>query len=226
MEVIILAGGKGTRLQTVVNDVPKPMAPINGKPFLTYLLNWITQYPVSSIILSVGYKASVIRAQYKSEYNNVPLIYAEEDKPLGTGGAIRLSLSKTTESNILIINGDTWFPISLNQLLSFHITNNSFLTLALKQMENFDRYGTVNISNKQIESFDEKKYHKKGLINGGIYALNKDKIDLEEFNESFSFEKEILEKSVKSGNIYGLTFNDLFIDIGIPEDYDKACKLL
>jgi len=226
MEVIILAGGKGTRLQSVVNDVPKPMAPINGEPFLTHILNWVTKYPVSKIILSVGYKAQVIRDRYKSDYNGVPLVYAEETTALGTGGGIKYAASFTTSNDIIVINGDTWFPVPLDKLLRHQVERGSILTLTLKAMEKFDRYGTVVLDGDKVISFNEKAFKEHGLINGGIYAINKAKVGFEILPEVFSFEQEVLEKKVTSGAFLGLVFNEDFIDIGVPEDYKKACDRL
>lgn len=226
MEVIILAGGMGTRLQGVVHQVPKPMAPVKGRPFLNYLLNWLLNYPVSRIVFSVGYKADIIKHHFGNVFNNIPVLYAEEQEPLGTGGAILNALKYTTDNDVLIVNGDTYFPVDIDRFLKFHTTAKSNLTVALKEMENFDRYGTVELLQDTIKGFKEKKPLKKGLINGGIYLVKKDFFKARHLPVRFSLEQEILEKEAGTGNLKGIVFTDVFIDIGIPSDYQKACEQL
>ncbi|MBP5590218.1 MAG: NTP transferase domain-containing protein, partial [Bacteroidales bacterium] len=225
MEAIILAGGLGTRLRDTVPDLPKPMAPINGKPFLEYQLEWLSKYDIKKIVLSTGFMADKISSYFGNEYNGIPLEYSIETTPLGTGGAIAYSLQKTSGKNVLVVNGDTWFPINIKDFLSFHKKLKSDISLALKRMTNFSRYGTVDLEKETILHFNEKKKCEEGLINGGIYLLNKrvfDNID----KSTFSFEKEILEKRSESGYIKGMIFDSPFIDIGIPEDYEKATLLM
>src|SRR4030042_1109725 len=129
MEAIILAGGMGTRLSKAIADIPKPMAPVNDKPFLFYLLNWIKNYPVERIILSTGYRAESIFEYFGSSFENIPLEYVTEEKPLGTGGAFIKALESIRGINILILNGDTWFPINLNEFYTFHLKNNNVFSL-------------------------------------------------------------------------------------------------
>jgi D-glycero-alpha-D-manno-heptose 1-phosphate guanylyltransferase len=226
MEAIVLAGGMGTRLQEVVSDVPKPMAPINGKPFLYYLLTWLKEYPVNKIILSVGYMSDSIVAYFGNSFCNIPIEYMIEEKPLGTGGAVRYSLQKSTGSNTLVINGDTYFPININDFYSFHMANHSLFSIALKRMQNFNRYGSVECHENTILKFNEKKPCSEGLINGGIYLVNRQFFESKLINEVFSLEKEILEKEAGSSNLKGVVFDELFIDLGLPEDYSKAKSLL
>jgi len=222
MEAIILAGGKGTRLRDVVADVPKPMAPVCGKPFLYYLFKWINKYTVSKLIISAGYKSGSIVKHFGNSIFNIPLEYVIEEKPLGTGGAVKYALQQTSGNDILIINGDTYFPIDLTKFLSFHIKSKSLFTIALKRMHDFDRYGTVECRDNTICRFNEKKFCKDGLINGGIYLANRQFIESWKLPGEFSLEKEILEKKAGTSAIKGFIFNDLFIDIGIPEDYHRA----
>jgi D-glycero-alpha-D-manno-heptose 1-phosphate guanylyltransferase len=226
MEIIILAGGMGTRLQGVVNNVPKPMAPIQGKPFLDYLLKWITDYPVSKIIFSVGHKADVIKEHYGNVFNSIPVSYAEENQPLGTGGAILNALKYTIGDNVLIVNGDTYFPINLTLFRDFHIATESNLSVALKEMVDFERYGTVSLAIDTVVGFKEKQPLEKGLINGGIYFLKREFLTAMQLPVKFSFEQEVLEKEAATGNLKATIFNDTFIDIGVPEDYKKACEQL
>lgn len=222
MEAIILAGGMGTRLSEVVADVPKPMAPVNGKPFLYYIFQWLKKYPVERFIVSTGYKSDSIVKYFENSFSNIPLKYVTEKKPLGTGGALIFALAETTGSNVLVINGDTWFPIDINKFYSSHILNKHLLTVALKPMRDFSRYGSVECMDNTIVRFNEKKFCREGLINGGIYLINRQYLESKQLPEVFSLEKEILEKESSSSELKCQIFDDPFIDIGIPEDYDKA----
>ena len=218
MEAIILAGGFGTRLKHVVSDVPKPMAPINNKPFLEYIFEDLNKKGVTNVVLAVGYMKEKIEEYFKYQYKNIEISYSEENSPLGTGGAIKKAVLKCREENIFIINGDTFYDVNLEKMRKFHIENKSSLTIAVKEMENFDRYGSLIIENNKIIKFEEKKPMSKGKINGGIYLIKKNIFQgIEE--ESFSFEKEILEN--EKTEKYAYESNGYFIDIGIPEDYYK-----
>jgi len=226
MEVVLLAGGMGTRLHSVVSDLPKPMAPVNNKPFLEYIFQWIAKYPVSSVILSVGYKSEAISNYFGDYFQNIPLKYVKDAKPLGTGGAIVYALKAAADSDVIIINADTYFPVDINELVNFHKLKEAKLTVALKTMKAFDRYGTVELIGDTISRFNEKQFCEEGLINGGIYVVNKDFVNSMSLPEVFSFEKEILEKQADSGALKGLVFTEPFIDIGIPEDYYRASEIV
>lgn len=229
-EAIILAGGFGTRLQTVVSDVPKPMAPINGYPFLNYQLNYLKYYGIKRAILSVGYMHESITSYYKNNFNGVEIEYSIEESPLGTGGGIRKAISLCKSKSVLVLNGDSFFEIDLHSFSNHHYTFKSDFTLALRNVDNAARYGTIELSvsgggrGQKIISFKEKNNEAKpGLINGGIYALNTDvflKKTKAEIN--FSIEKDFFEAKLNELDIYGIEFNNYFIDIGIPEDYTKA----
>jgi len=226
-EAIILAGGLGTRLRKVVKDVPKPMADINGKPFLWYLLNYLNNQGIEKVILSVGYKYEIIKSYFGDKFKNLKIIYSIEKELLGTGGAIKKALSLVEGDEAFVLNGDTFFDIDLNNFYNLHKNKKSILSIALKYMCNFSRYGRVLINeNNKIIAFEEKKFYKEGYINGGIYILKKDIFkgtELESKNK-FSLEKDLLENYYKVSNFYGFPFNAFFIDIGIPEDYE-ICKI-
>ncbi len=230
-EAIILAGGFGTRLRSVVSDQPKCMAPVNGKPFLFYLINFLQAGGVEKFILSVGYLHESIEDYLQENYSPLDYKISLESEPLGTGGAIKLACEKSVEQNVLACNGDTLFKINLRELTDFHKTKNSACSLSLKPMENFDRYGIVELNeNDSIKSFKEKKFYTSGLINGGVYALNVGSFKNENLPEKFSFEKDYLEKNVSSTSnpqkLFGIVQDKYFIDIGIPEDYERAQKEL
>lgn len=224
-DAIILAGGLGTRLRSVVPELPKCMAPVNGKPFLHYVIQYLQKEGIKNFIFSLGYKHEYISEWLAFNYD--PSIYSTivEEEPLGTGGAILKSCNAIHHDNVFITNGDTMFTISLPTLSKMHIENQAACTLALKPMSNFDRYGVVTTNaNQQITSFKEKMFYKEGLINGGLYALNVTSFKQYNWPEKFSFEKNYLEKSIDSKSLYGFKEDAYFIDIGIPEDFQRVQK--
>ncbi|NUM31644.1 MAG: NTP transferase domain-containing protein [Bacteroidetes bacterium] len=222
-DTIILAGGLGTRLQSIVKDVPKPMALIAGKPFLYWLLKYLSAFYPSKIILSTGYLNHTVKNYFKNTFDNIKIAYSNEDEPLGTGGAIKKALNYCNTENCLILNGDTMFTIDYNSFLNFHIENKNDFTMVLKKIENSGRYGTVKLNGHKIEAFAEKTENaKSGLINAGIYLLGKALINKLPNEEKFSFEKDFLEKKVNDIKLSGWVSDGYFIDIGIPEDYNKA----
>ncbi|EAI3764027.1 D-glycero-D-manno-heptose 1-phosphate guanosyltransferase [Campylobacter lari] len=216
MQAIVLAGGLGTRLRSVVQDLPKPMAPINGKPFLAFVLEYLKKQGIIEIILSVSYKHELIQEYFKDEFHGMKIHYNIEKELLGTGGAIEDAL-KFVRNEAYVLNGDTFFDIDFKKL----VLNGSKICIALKQMQNFDRYGTVNVDKQGfVTSFEEKVFKKQGLINGGIYLLKKNIFDEFNLEKKFSFE-EFLQENYKILKIQTQIFNDYFIDIGIPQDYQK-----
>jgi len=226
-EAIILAGGLGTRLRTAVPDLPKCMAPVSGKPFLFFVIDHLQKQGVNKFIFSLGYKSEIIIDYTKSQYPKINIQYSIEDTPLGTGGAIKLAASKATEKNVLVVNGDTLFAVNIEQLAVLHEATDADCTLCLKPMKNFERYGVVELnSNAAVASFKEKQFYKTGLINGGVYALNTKKFLQEALPEKCSFEKDYLEQYYTKRSIFGIVQDAYFIDIGIPEDYEKAQKEL
>ncbi len=219
MEAIILAGGLGTRLQNVVKDLPKPMADIKGQPFLKYLLDYLSGYQIERVILSVGYKHEVIENYFGNRYKNIELVYAIEEEPLGTGGGIMNACQYLNSDLFYLINGDTFFNVNLIDLTTFHQHQNADFTLAVKPMKDFERYGTVEISNHRILQFNEKQYKKQGLINGGVYLLDKRLLQSFNFPLKFSFEKDFLEIYLSKYYFAAYVCSNYFIDIGIPDDY-------
>ena len=226
MEAIILAGGMGTRLRKVIPDIAKPMAPVGDKPFLYYLFDWIRRYPVDKVIVSAGYKAESIIEYFGNSVFDIPLEYVIDEKPLGTGGAVKYASEKITGNDVLILNGDTWFPVDINKLLEFHTRTESLFSIALKRMYDIDRYGTVELEGNKILKFNEKKFCTDGLINGGIYLADRQFIESWQMPEVFSLEKDILEKAAGKSILKGMIFDDPFLDIGIPENYSKANTII
>ncbi|GAH63146.1 unnamed protein product, partial [marine sediment metagenome] len=140
-EAIILAGGLGTRLKSVISDIPKPMAPIHGKPFLEYLLSYLVKFKIKKVILSVGYKYQYIFDHFGDNYKGLKLLYAIEDKPLGTGGGIRNAVDHINNDHFFLLNGDTYYEVDLDKLYHLHIKEKANISLSLLPMEKFSRYG-------------------------------------------------------------------------------------
>jgi histidinol-phosphate phosphatase family protein len=285
MEAIVLAGGLGTRLQSVLHEIPKCLAPVGHKPFLGYLLDWLVEQGATHVVFSVGHLREQVISYVEGREWPFSYDFAVEETPLGTGGGIRLALGQCRENQVFVINGDTFYPVNL-KAMPFA----GPVTVALKPMQNFSRYGTVSIAPQAdaglapaenyffgrcqknqfpagntmpaheqvafagpaasenyfsgrypksqfpeaianpshadavpyIAAFHEKQPCAEGLINGGVYAIDRSGLDLSGLPEKFSFEKEVLEKGAEKGQIHGWVSDTYFIDIGIPEDYGKA----
>ncbi|MEO6187685.1 MAG: nucleotidyltransferase family protein [Ginsengibacter sp.] len=231
-EAVILAGGLGTRLQSVVSDRPKCMALVNGKPFLHYLVEFLKKSGIQKFLFSVGYLHESIEEYLRSEYSNLQYKISVETEPLGTGGAVKLACQHASEKNLLVCNGDTLFKVDVVSLYELHLSRSSNCTLCLKLMQNFDRYGVVTLNEDDtVKSFHEKKFYESGLINGGVYAVNAVNFMKENLPDKFSFEKDYLENNTAlqygdTPKLYGIIQDKYFIDIGIPEDYERAGREL
>ncbi len=223
-EAIILAGGKGTRLSGVVSDVPKPMAQINGRPFLEYQINYLESWGVNHVVLAVGYMAEAISAHFGNSFNGVKIDYSVEEETLGTGGAIKLAFQKIKGHSALILNGDTLFDMNIKRLFDFHRIKEADFSIALRFNLKTDRYGSVKMNpDNRITGFIEKEENSdEEYINGGVYLTKKAYFESLKFSKSFSLEKEYFEKYVDKARIYGVKCHSFFIDIGIPEDYILA----
>jgi D-glycero-alpha-D-manno-heptose 1-phosphate guanylyltransferase len=222
-EAIVLAGGLGTRLREAVPDLPKCMAPVAGRPFLFYVINYLRSQGVNKFIFSLGYKHEVIEEYLQTQFSTLAYQCVIEEEPLGTGGAIQLAIKKATEENVVVVNGDTLYKGHLKEAADFHFDSKAACTLLLQPMVNFDRYGVVTTNEKgQITSFKEKQFYPSGNINAGVYLLNKAALLSKQLPIKFSFEKDYLEKYYPAGEIVGVVQDTYFIDIGIPEDFSRA----
>ena len=221
-EAIILAGGLGTRLRSAVPDLPKCLAPVGGRPFISYVTDHFRREGIERFVFALGYKSHLFDAFFRSSFPDGGYEISLEETPLGTGGAIRQACERVAGNTVLILNGDTFFRIELKALAGFHGEHQADCTLSLKPMLDFDRFGVVELTDDgRITRFREKQYYPAGLINGGVYALEKDSLLRENWPEVFSFEKDYLE-AARAKRLYGMVQDRYFIDIGIPEDYRRA----
>jgi D-glycero-alpha-D-manno-heptose 1-phosphate guanylyltransferase len=226
-EAIVLAGGLGTRLKSVVADLPKSLAPVAGRPFLAYLVDYAKQQGIGRFIFALGYRSGQTAAFVKKYLPEEAYAFSIEKEPLGTGGALYKACKLVSGDDAIVLNADTFFGVQFSQLAKMHKTRKAECTLALKPMKAFDRYGVVSLDEKQaVTGFSEKRYQSAGYINGGVYALSTQPFLQKPFPDVFSFEKDYLEKEYMQGNILGFLSDAYFIDIGIPEDYLRAQKEL
>lgn len=221
MEAIILAGGFGTRLKAVLPEIPKPMAPVGGRPFLSYLLDELAQAKFRKVVLAVGYKAASISDYFGGSYDGVELVYSVEETPLGTGGAIRQALNFCSAERVFVLNGDTFFAINFAAMRDFSVENGCALAVAVKKVPDVGRYGSLKIDGARIISFAEKKFVGGGVINGGIYCVRKN-LQTAMPAGKFSFEADFLASYCDAGDVFAWESDGYFIDIGVPEDYERA----
>jgi D-glycero-alpha-D-manno-heptose 1-phosphate guanylyltransferase len=228
---IILAGGLGTRLRSTVPNFPKPMAPVGGRPFLEYLLDyWITQ-GVSHFVLSVGYRHEVIIDFFGNSFKGAVLDYVIEKTPLGTGGALLLSFGKVdNDAPFLLLNGDTYFAADLNTLAAFSQVKDADWSFSMFRTNEKGRYMGMNVSQQgQLTSLNSGNRHLSRLANGGVYFVNPRALRDIRFaiHQTVSLENDIFPAAMASGQrLFGIEFPGIFIDIGVPEDYHRAPSLL
>lgn len=222
-ELMILAGGLGTRLRSEVPDLPKCMAPVNGRPFIDFVIEYFLSLKIENFIFALGYKSDILMDYLSDRHKNISIEFSVEEVPLGTGGAIQQACSKVSGENVFIANGDTLFKVNTEEIKNIHLQNEAECTLSLKPMTAFDRFGAVEMDEKQrIIRFNEKRHYAEGLINGGFYALNIPAFLDKNFSDKFSFEKDYLEKYCTDNKFYASVQDAYFIDMGIPEDYKRA----
>lgn len=223
-EAIVLAGGFGTRLQSVVSDVPKPMAPVAGRPFLTYLLDQLILQGYGHVVLATGHLHEKVEAFFGNDYRGMRIDYARELSPLGTGGAILNALKHCTEEQITVLNGDTLFLVDHEALCRFADEKKTPLAFVLRQVPDAGRYGAVEVDGDGlVTAFREKDPATGvGLINGGIYRLHRSLLDGFVPGQQFSFEKELMQKRFREEKFYAYASDGYFIDIGVPDDYARA----
>ena len=221
MEAILLAGGLGTRLRSVVNDRPKPMALIEGRPFMEYVVHELTKSGIDRIVFAVGYKGSMVEEYFGDGSDfDVQVSYAYEETLLGTAGAIRNAGRLVQGEQVYVLNADTFYQIDYGRLKGLLDEKNLDMALVLRQVPDISRYGEAVLTDGMLTGFNEKSPEERpGTINGGIYLLKKSLI--EEIPEGkVSLENEMIPKWMREGKRLGGFVNEgYFIDIGIPEAY-------
>ena len=226
---IVLAGGLGTRLRSTVADVPKPMAPIGGRPFLEYQMDYWLAQGVSRFILSVGYRADVITGHFGAEYRGIPVEYAVESSPLGTGGGLILALAQLSgDAPFLLLNGDTFFEVDLGVLRAFHLAHGASWTFSLFRTDEAERYMGVEVAmDGSIRSLRAGKGGVGALANGGVYFVEPTPLRNMAFKagDKLSLEEELLPAfAIAGGKLFAAEFRGRFIDIGVPLDYLRAAE--
>lgn len=221
----MLAGGLGTRLRGVVPDLPKPMAPVAGRPFLAWVLDELVKARFERVVLAVGYRHEAIRDHFGAEYGGLLLTYSVEDRPLGTGGAIRLAAGTLPDGAIFVLNGDTFLDLDYTAMLAAHERGSESMSMAVCRVADVGRYGALEIQAGHVRGFHEKGRSGPGVINAGAYLLSADVVRRIPRGEPYSFEQQLLVPQVAALRPAAFPAEGLFIDIGVPEDYERAQRL-
>lgn len=221
-ELILLVGGQGTRLRRVVPDLPKPLAPVAGRPFIAWLLDRYALVGIRRVVLAAGYRAQQIRDVVGEQWAGMDILYSVENMPLGTGGAIRLAARLCQSDSVHVANGDTWLDYSPAALEEVTRDLDADAGLALAHVEDVGRYGRVDTRDRRVVRFAEKGDTGPGMINAGCYFLRAAAVAALPEQGSCSFERELLESWSGSGRLAAFTRTAGFIDIGVPEDYAAA----
>ena len=222
MEAIILAGGLGTRLAGRLDGVPKSMAPVAGRPFLEILLIQLHRAGCTRVLLSVGHLHTVIQDHFGASFHGMPIDYVIESAPLGTGGAIRLALGQSDEESALVLNGDTFLQTNFAGMMEFHRAEGAGVTIAVVHQPDIARYGGVLLEGKRIVGFEEKGRSGPGWISAGAYILNRELEWPHSLKEKFSIEKDYFVPEIARLRPAAYKVEGYFLDIGIPEDLDRA----
>lgn len=225
MEAIVLAGGFGTRLRQIVPDVPKPMAPVAGRPFLEILLTSLSRKGFHRVILSLGFMATRISEHFGATFAGLELAYVVEDAPLGTGGAIRLAMTACKQDHTFVFNGDTYLDLDADLIEREWLSCRCPIVVG-RQVPDTGRYGRLVVDGNRITRFAEKGLTGPGLINAGCYVLASHELDSFALGHPFSIEADYLLPAVQHRRVEVFVSEGAFIDIGIPEDYIRAQTML
>lgn len=221
MEAIVLAGGFGTRLRQVVPDLPKPMAPVAGRPFLEIVLADLARKGIRRVVLSLGFMADKIQSHFGEGYAGMALHYVVESVPLGTGGGARLAMDACIEDHVFIFNGDTYLDLEIGAV-ERHWQNHRRPLIIGREVPDTTRYGWLMTDAGRVIGFSEKGVTGSGLINAGCYVFNHDQLDEFPLNATFSLETDYLARVAKDDPLDLFVTNGRFIDIGVPEDYVRS----
>lgn len=221
-EAIVLAGGLGTRLRGVVDDVPKPLAPVAGRPFLAWLLATLTAQGLRHVVIATGYRGEQIEAAFGKTWEGIRLDYSREEEPLGTGGAIALAMNRIVGDACFVSNGDTWLELDYARFDAAVRRLDARLGVALAEVPDAARYGAVRVESGRIAGFVEKGQAGPGLVNAGVYRVQRSLLAGSPEGKAFSFEHDVLVPATGRETVAGFAGSEGFIDIGVPEDYRRA----
>lgn len=224
-EAIVLVGGLGTRLRAVVSDVPKPLAPVAGRPFLAWVLDQLAAGGIRRVLLATGHMAATVEAAVGRQWSGMEIAYSVEDAPLGTGGAVRLAAARLLGDAAHVLNGDTFLRYSPAALEQATRAAGAIAGVALAGVGDVSRYGAVEVADGMVSAFREKGGQGPGLINAGSYFLTAAALDALPAQAAFSLETGFLHPQAASGGLAAFTATSGFIDIGVPEDYARAQEL-
>jgi NDP-sugar pyrophosphorylase family protein len=224
---LLLVGGLGTRLQSVLPSTPKPLARVGNMPFLELLVLQLRSQGIRRIVMCTGHLARQIEQEFGDGKKwGVAIDYSQESQPLRTAGAVKLAEGYLKHaSDFLVMNGDSFLELDLREFIRFHRGHGGLASMAVRKVPDAARYGTVHIdANHRVVGFSEKTGAAvPGIINGGVYVFNR--AVLEQVPQGpASFERDVFPRVLEQG-VYALEQHGLFIDIGTPEDYARAQTL-
>ena len=225
MQAIVLAGGLGTRLRGVVPDLPKPMAPVAGRPFLAWLLDQLADAGMERVVLAVGYRHEAISRHFGDRHRGVALRYSVEVVPLGTGGAMRLAAEQVDDDDVFVLNGDTYVELDHRAMHTAQVQAGAAMTMAVHRVDDAGRYGALDLDGSRVRGFVEKRRGGPGWINAGTYLLRRDLLRRIPPGCTHSFEQDLLVPQLQSIRPLAFAADGLFVDIGVPHDYARAQQL-
>jgi D-glycero-alpha-D-manno-heptose 1-phosphate guanylyltransferase len=226
MDVLLLVGGVGSRLRSIISDRPKPMAEIMGRPFLDIIIDHVSGFGFRRFVLCTGYLSSAVMDYYGTKTGTYEIVFSKEDKPLGTAGALKNAEELIQSSLFLVMNGDSFCPVDLSEFRDFHLTKNALVSMVVVEAENPGDYGLLGLDDTgRVIEFEEKRRKKRAFINAGIYLFSEDIFSLIPLDTKYSLEYDLFPKLI-GREFYGFTCNEKLIDIGTPERYEQAKKIL
>jgi len=226
LQAIILAGGLGTRLRSAVGDTPKVMAPVAGRPFIEHVLGQLAGAGFRHVILAVGHGREIVTAHLGPVHAGLALTYSEERAPLGTGGAVRQALQLAEAGPCFVLNGDTWLALDFAGMLKAHVDMGATLSMAVRLVPDVARFGAVRLEGGRVTGFEEKGRSGPGYINAGVYLLDREVMSGAGLPWAFSLEHDFLAKQLATLAPLAYPTHGDFIDIGVPEDYQRAQAML
>lgn len=223
LDVLILTGGQGSRLRSVVSDRPKTMAPLNGRPFLDLLIEYVSGFGFRRFILCVGYMAEYIIEYYSAgTANSNEIMFSTETIPLGTGGAVKNAERLIAGDSFLVLNGDSFCPVDFPAFVAFHTRNRSLVSIVLASAEKAEDYGSVVMdSSNRIVQFSEKMPGEIAWTNAGVYIFNKSVLSLITSDRVYSLEYDLFPQ-LAGKDFFGFPTTGKVLDIGTPSRLEKA----